>query len=149
MLETVASADGKKQSEGWDAVPLLLGVGIRQKTVHSSLLSLLSRISNTSTHRPRRAWETASLLGLAHEKMINWSGMGGCFSSCHSHKFLHGDSICKIRSGSLKGCHFYSIKTGSVKVLLVLAASCEPQDSFSPHRGCKPGLGEEVMSAPP
>lgn len=66
----------RSKSEGWDAVPLLLGVGIRQKTVPSSLLSLLSWISNTSTHRPRRAWETASLLGLAHEKStrVGWEG---------------------------------------------------------------------------
>lgn len=130
----------RSKSEGWDAVPLLLGVGIRQKTVHSSLLSLLSLISNTSTHQPRRVWDTVSLLCFAHEKthQLEWDG-----------RVLHGDSICKIHSGSLKGCHFSSIKTGSVKALLVLAASCEPQDSFSPRRGCKPGLGEEVMSAPP
>lgn len=66
----------RSKSEGWDAVPLLLGVGIRQKTVHSSLLSLLSLISNTSTHRPWRAWDTVSLLCFAHEKnhQLEWDG---------------------------------------------------------------------------
>lgn len=66
--------------------------------------------------------------------------MEGCCSLYYSHKFPW-DSTCPTHKGTHQGYHFSSIRTGSIKGLLVLGASCEWLGSSSPHKGISLGLG--------